>query len=534
MIIICHGSYLCDKLGWKMLNKELKERFKYKRRRGYGDMNYISTRGNFRKVKSAEAIRLGMVPTGGLFVPETIPVFDMEEINTMKDKSYQEISLEVLGKFLSDYSKEEIQVAIFTAYNKNSFPIDEVAPIVSLNDKLYILELWHGPTAAFKDMALQLMPQLLLRAMKKVDIDKKIVILVATSGDTGKAALEGFKDIEGIEIIVFYPAEGVSRIQEVQMTTTCGKNTNVVAVEGNFDDCQTAVKSIFADDNFNNLIEEKGYQFSSANSINWGRLVPQIVYYFSTYANLLKRKAIKLGEKINITVPTGNFGNILAAYYACRMGLSINKFICASNDNKVLTDFLNTGVYNVNREFKKTISPSMDILISSNLERFLFEITGHNAEKITQWYRDLKETGKFQIDSETHKKIKEIFFGDFTSEKEAYFSIDSIFSDYKYTIDPHTAVGVDVYQKYHKNSGDNTITVVNSTANPYKFPDAVLASLNGLKDGENEFENLKKLEEITDMEIHPALKNLNNKEIKHMRNCLSGNIKEEILDILNI
>lgn len=497
-------------------------------------MKYISTRGNFNKVEAAEAIRTGMVPTGGLFVPESIPEFNLEQINEMKDKSYQQITLNVIEKFLTDYSKEELEESISAAYCDYNFPVDEVAPIVKLSDNLYILELWHGPTAAFKDMALQLMPQLLVRAMKKLGTEKELVILVATSGDTGKAALEGFKDVEGVKIIVFYPAEGVSKIQEVQMTTTTGNNTSVVAVEGNFDDCQTGVKSIFADQDFNRLINQNSYQFSSANSINWGRLVPQIVYYFSTYAYLIKEKVIKIGDKINVSVPTGNFGNILAAYYAYRMGLPINKFICASNDNKVLTDFLANGVYDANRNFKRTMSPSMDILISSNLERFLFEITGHNSEKINNWYSDLKENGKFEIDKQTLSDIKSIFVGDFALEEEARLTINDVFTDYNYTLDPHTAVGVNVYQKYRQQRNDATITVVDSTANPYKFAEAVLESLSDIKCNTNEYQNLKKLQEITGLEIHRALINLDDKEVRHQRKCSSNQIREEILNILAI
>ncbi len=497
-------------------------------------MKYISTRGNYDKVEAAEAIRTGMVPTGGLFVPESIPEISLDKINDMKDKTYQEIALSVIEKFLTDYSKEELEESINAAYNENNFPVEEVAPIMKLRDNLYILELWHGPTAAFKDMALQLMPQLLVRAMKKLDTDKEVVILVATSGDTGKAALEGFKDVEGVKIIVFYPAEGVSKIQEVQMTTTTGNNTSVVAVEGNFDDCQTAVKSIFADQEFNKQINQNSYQFSSANSINWGRLVPQIVYYFSTYSYLLKEQLIKAGDKINVSVPTGNFGNILAAYYAYKMGLPINKFICASNDNKVLTDFLANGVYDANRDFKRTISPSMDILISSNLERFLFEITDHNSDKINKWYNDLKENGSFKVDEQTLRKMKSIFVGNYTTEKEARLTIADIFKEHKYAVDPHTAVGVDVYQKYYQQENDETITIVDSTANPYKFAEAVLDSISHTDDDNNQYENLNILQEITGMKIHRALQNLDDKEIRHKRKCSSDSIRKEILDILGI
>ncbi|MEJ6951092.1 threonine synthase [Natronospora cellulosivora (SeqCode)] len=495
-------------------------------------MKYISTRGNYKKVESAEAIRTGMVPKGGLFVPEEIPEFSQEDIEKMQRMNYQGIALKVLDAFLSDYTEEELKDCVSSAYNSSNFSAEDMVINKKLKDDLYVLELWHGPTAAFKDMALQLMPHLLVKAIEKVENDKEIIILVATSGDTGKAALEGFKDLEGIRIIVFYPDEGVSEIQKAQMITTEGENTEVVAVEGNFDDCQTAVKNIFADQSFNELIKEKGYQFSSANSINWGRLVPQIVYYFSSYATLLKEGAIKSGEKINITVPTGNFGNIFAAYYAYKMGLPVNKFLCASNDNKVLTDFLRTGAYDIDREFMKTTSPSMDILISSNLERFLFEITGQDAAKINQWYQDLKDKGRFEIDKETLEKINSIFIADYSSEKETKETIKEVFKEFDYTIDPHTAVGIKVYKKQKDNLGDH-ITIVDSTANPYKFAISVLEALSAnLKD--NEYENLKVLKEISGMSIHRGLQDLDKKEIRHDRKCHSNSIKEEIEDILGI
>ncbi|WP_018247968.1 threonine synthase [Orenia marismortui] len=497
-------------------------------------MKYISTRGNYEGVSAAEAIRLGMVPEGGLFVPETVPAFSQDEIYQMNELNYQEIAYQILEKFLTDYSQEELKEVIEAAYNENSFVDQDIAPVVKLDDNLYILELWHGPTAAFKDMALQILPHLLVKAINKSDSDKEVVILVATSGDTGKAALEGFKDVDGIKIIVFYPDDGVSKVQEAQMLTTEGDNTVVVSVEGNFDDCQSAVKEIFADKEFNNLINQNNYQFSSANSINWGRLVPQIIYYFSTYAYLLRDESISKGEKINISVPTGNFGNILAAYYASQMGLAVNKFICASNTNKVLTDFLNTGIYDINRDFHKTISPSMDILISSNLERFLFEMTGHDADKINQWYKDLKETGKFEVDEATRKKIQGLFVGEWTTEEETQDIITEVFKEYDYTLDTHTAVGVDSYQKYVEETRDNTITIIDSTANPYKFSKSVLEALEGDVAAENEFKILKKLNEVTGLEIHRGLKGLEEKEIRHNRNCNTTAIKAEVKDILGI
>lgn len=498
-------------------------------------MKYISTRGNHEKTDAAEVIRTGMVPDGGLFVPEAFPEFSEREIKAMAAKTYQEIAVLVMEKFLTDYSRDELERATALAYSEENFPADEPVPLAKLGDHTFLLELWHGPTAAFKDMALQLMPHLLTGAIKKIDLDREIVILVATSGDTGKAALEGFKDIPGIKIIVFYPAQGVSNIQERQMITTGGANTYVVAVNGNFDDCQTAVKSVFADRDFNMLLNQKSYQFSSANSINWGRLLPQIIYYFAAYTNLLRNEEIEYGEKVNIVVPTGNFGNILAAYYAYKMGLPVNKFICASNENKVLADFFNTGIYDIKREFKRTISPSMDILISSNFERLLFDMSGCDGRKIKKWYEeDLKEKGSFELDSETYKRIKELFTGDYALEDELYQEISDIYADYNYLLDPHTAVGVNVYRKYYEKTADNTRTIIASTASPYKFPEAVLKAIDKNADKYDEYEMIRRINQITGLEIHRALKDLEKKEIRHMNRCEAGQIREEIMALLKI
>ncbi|MCK8817217.1 threonine synthase [Natroniella sulfidigena] len=497
-------------------------------------MKYVSTRGNYQPVSAAEAIRLGMVPTGGLFVPEKIPTFSKEKLTELVGKSYQDIAQQILAEFLTDYTAKELEEVVNAAYNETNFATEEIAPYVKLDEQSYVLELWHGPTAAFKDMALQLMPHLLVKAIEKVDLDKEIVILVATSGDTGKAALEGFKDVEGIKIIVFYPAGGVSKVQEQQMVTTTGTNTSVVAVEGNFDDCQSSVKEIFGDQGFKELLEEHDYQFSSANSINWGRLVPQIIYYFASYASLVADGQLEVGEQINISVPTGNFGNILAAYYAYRMGLPVNKFICASNDNKVLTDFLQTGVYDSNRDFKRTISPSMDILISSNLERFLFEMTDHDAAKIEEWYQDLEQTGKFEIGQAVQEQIKELFVGEYATEEETVKTIKQIYESKDYVVDTHTAVGIKAYQKYLADYDDPTLTVIDSTANPYKFSAAVLEAVQGELETEDEFEILSQLEELTGLEIHRGLRDLEEKEVRHDRGCQTTEIKDEVKDILGL
>ena len=498
-------------------------------------MKYISTRGNYEAVSSARAIQLGMVPTGGLFVPEEIPELAREEIYQMQTDSYQEIAYQLLTNYLTDYTEEELKEVIANAYNQDNFAAEEIAPLVNLDEEEYILELWHGPTAAFKDMALQLMPYLLTKAVDKVDLDKEIVILVATSGDTGKAALEGFKDVSGVKIIVFYPDEGVSKIQERQMVTTGGNNTSVVAVEGNFDDCQNRVKEIFGDQEFKDQLDQAGYKFSSANSINWGRLVPQIVYYAAAYARLLKRGAVEPGEKINITVPTGNFGNILSAYYAYRMGLPVNKLVCASNDNKVLTDFLRTGVYDINREFKKTISPSMDILISSNLERFLFAVTDHDADKINRWYQQLQEEGRFEIDQQTKERIDNIFAGQYAAEEDCLTTIGSVFAEQEYLLDPHTAVGVNCYQQYKEESGEQLATVIASTANPYKFSPAVLSAITDRDTAaKDEFTILQELAAESGWEVHPALQGLKQEPIRHDYQAAQLEIKQKIEQILKL
>jgi len=497
-------------------------------------MEYMSTRGNYKQVNSAEAISLGMVPEGGLFVPAEIPKLNLKEITVRKNESYQKLAAWIFKKYLTDFSEDEIESAVKAAYNDQSFPEAEKTPLVKLDQNTYILELWHGPTAAFKDMALQILPHLLAESAKKLQIGNEIVILVATSGDTGKAALEGFKDVEGVKIIVFYPEAGVSRVQEDQMKTTGGKNTEVVSLKGNFDDCQNAVKEIFADKELKQRLQENNYQFSSANSINWGRLLPQIVYYFKAYLKLLQDKEIEAGEKINFTVPTGNFGNILAGYYAYRMGLPVNKFICASNDNKVLTDFLETGIYDINRDFKKTISPSMDILISSNLERFLFEMNGHDSGKINEWYQKLQTNKKFKIDGQTFTKIREMFSGKFSSEDEARKAIKKTYQNYNYLIDPHTAVGVDSLFKYRSETGDESKAVVDSTANPYKFSRAVLESLKDKEIKKDEYRIIEELEEMTAAKIHRGLAGLENMESKHQESCGQDGVKEKLEELLNL
>lgn len=497
---------------------------------------YISTRGNFSEVSASKAIKLGMVPTGGLFVPKKIPIFSTEEIVDMQGKTYQEIARWIISLFLNDFSAEEIRDCVHKAYNLNNFDLPEIAPLHSMGSDTYFLELWHGPTAAFKDIALQIMPYFLSLAMKKLDVNKEIVILVATSGDTGKAALEGFKNVPGIKIIVFYPYDGVSRVQELQMTTTDGSNTYVVAVRGNFDDCQNSVKEIFGDEAFNKILNEAGYELSSANSINWGRLLPQIVYYFWSYLQLLKQKKISQDEKINFVVPTGNFGNILAGWYAKKMGLPIHKLICASNENKVLTDFFRSGSYNRKRQFRQTSSPSMDILISSNLERFLFEITGHDSEKINRWMEDLNKTGQFEVDKVTKKYMDEIIDSDFAGEEETLSVIRDIYHDAGYLLDTHTAVGYKVYQKFLERTGNTSKTVITATASPFKFGRSVFEAIRGKSflEGKCEFEILQELSRLNNVPVHAGLLDLDKKPELHHIISEKNEIRSQVEKILGI
>lgn len=497
---------------------------------------YISTRGNFSRVSAAEAIRLGMAPGGGLFVPETIPALDQIKINGMAGQSYREVAQTVLELFLDDFAREEIEEIIRQSYHGTNFDHPDIAPLVKMDDKTFILELWHGPTAAFKDMALQIMPRLLTKSVEKTGAEEEVIIPVATSGDTGKAALEGFKNVPGVRIIVFYPYGGVSKAQELQMTTAEGDNVSVVAVRGNFDDCQTAVKELFVDPEFNQLLASRQMIFSSANSINWGRLLPQIIYYFWGYAQMVRQGEVSPGEKINVVVPTGNFGNILAGYYAYRMGLPVNKLICASNENKVLTDVINTGVYDRRRAFFKTASPSMDILISSNFERFLFEISGHDEDKITAWYDQLKEKGCFQVDEACVERWQHILMGGFASDSETRQEIKSAFDRTGYVLDTHTGVGVKVYGDYVRRTGDNTKTIIDATANPYKFSRSVLEAITGTDSParQDEFFVLQELHRVSGMPIHRALKNLDQKRVVHHRVIEKDGLRKTVKEILGL
>lgn len=472
-------------------------------------MNYISTRGNAPESGAAEVIAQGMVQRGGLFVPESIPQLDLE---LLKNLNYHQLAFQVLSPYLCGegkaYTEEELKDSIAAAYSAERFESDNPAPVKVLPDGPSVLELWHGPTAAFKDMALQILPHLLSGAVKKLGRKKEVVILVATSGDTGKAALEGFRDVPGTRVLVFYPKDGVSKVQELQMLTTSGSNTGVMGVDGNFDDCQTMVKNCFGDLFWNKKLSEGGFELSSANSINWGRLAPQIVYYFWGYFEMLRAGRIRLGDPIVAVVPTGNFGNILAAYYAREMGLPVTRLVCASNKNKVLSDFIATGEYDRRRDFHKTSSPSMDILISSNLERFLFEMTRHNAGKLSRWYDDLGRKGHFHVDDTTRQRIQSILSGGFATEEETMAEIKRVYDATGYVMDPHTAVGSHVYECYRKSSGDETPALLCSTASPFKFNPAVYSAITGQPAGDDELATAAKLSGAAKIEIHRALKDI--------------------------
>ena len=474
-------------------------------------MFYNSTRNSSVKVSSAEAITQGISAEGGLFVPESIPQLTLDEIKAIGDMKYADRAAYVFAKYLTDFTEAEIHYCTDNAYSTKNFETESIAEMAHLFDGTYMLELWHGPTCAFKDMALQILPYFLTTSAKKIKLDKKIVILVATSGDTGKAALEGFKDVEGTSILVFYPEDGVSPMQKRQMKTQEGSNVGVCAIKGNFDDCQNGVKDIFTNDDVKKALDEKGMVFSSANSINWGRLVPQVVYYISAYAELVKDGEITLGDKINIVVPTGNFGNILAAYYAKHMGVPVNKLICASNINNVLTDFINTGVYDRNRQFYATVSPSMDILISSNLERLLYLMTGKNDALIREWFGKLSSEGKYEVNAEVKAKLAEEFAADFCDDAQTKETIHSIYEKYSYTCDTHTAVAVKVYNDYKNATGDTTKAVIASTASPYKFSAAVLEALEGKVSNIDEYDKVDKIAELSDIPVPSALADLRNK-----------------------
>lgn len=497
-------------------------------------MLYTSTRDKSIKVESADAIAHGISEEGGLFIPVEIPKISKDDINELVGMDYIGRAKKILSLYLNDFSEDEIDYCVNGAYAKGKFSDEKIAPLHTLSDKAEILELWKGPTCAFKDMALQLLPYLLTVAAKKSAPDKKIVILVATSGDTGKAALEGFKDVPGTKILVFYPEDGVSPMQKLQMITQEGENVAVCAIEGNFDDAQNGVKAIFTDKEVAKKLDGMGMMFSSANSINWGRLVPQIVYYVSAYCDMLSKGKIKMGDEINVVVPTGNFGNILAAYYAKEMGVPIKKLICASNSNDVLTEFLKTGVYNRVRDFYTTISPSMDILISSNLERLLFLLSSMDDVKVNAWMKELKESGKYHVGDEVLSKIKAVFEAGCCNDEKTKATIAEVFEEKKYLCDTHTAVAVAVYEDYIAQSGDSTPTVIASTANPFKFSASVLDAVRpGMTEGMNEFDMVLGLHVETGADCPPQLANLKDKTPRFTGCCKKEDMEKVVFDMLS-
>lgn len=473
-------------------------------------IKYESTRGSKNTLSSAAAVIQGIAEDKGLYVPDHIPALPFE-IKDMQGKSYKEIAKAVIGAFFTDYTPEEMQHCIDGAYT-GKFEAEEIVPLVKAGDA-YFLELYHGRTAAFKDMALSILPYLLTTAMKKENEDKKVCILTATSGDTGKAALEAFADVPGTEIIVFFPDSGVSQVQERQMITQEGANTHVFAIKGNFDDAQTGVKKIFNDDAFAAKLAGYGCKLSSANSINIGRLIPQVAYYVYAYIKMVETGAVKDGEKINIVVPTGNFGNILAAYYASKMGIPVNKFICASNKNKVLTDFINTGTYSTDREFYLTNSPSMDILISSNLERLLYHLCGGNGEEVKAMMESLDKNKQYTVSDQIKEGMKE-FYGGSCSVEQTNEAIGKMYADNDYLMDTHTAVAYKVYEDYKAATGDDTPAVIASTASAYKFAESVANSI-GIDGDMNGFEYIDAVNEKTGVRVPKGLKNLDKKEIRH-------------------
>ena len=492
------------------------------------EIYYSSTRGKESHVTASQAILKGLADDGGLFMPDKIPSLD-RPLREFASMSYQETAYEVMKLFLTDFTEEELKSCISRAYD-SKFDTEEIAPLVKA-DGAYYLELFHGSTIAFKDMALSILPHLMIVSAKKNHAENTIVILTATSGDTGKAAMAGFADVEGTRIIVFYPKDGVSRVQELQMLTQKGANTSVVGISGNFDDAQSGVKKIFGDKEFAKELAGRGYQLSSANSINIGRLVPQVVYYVYAYAKLLENGEIENGEKINVTVPTGNFGNILAAYFAKQMGVPIDKLICASNDNKVLYDFFKTGVYDKNRPFILTSSPSMDILISSNLERLIYLSTGCDAEETKKRMEELSKDGKYSVTGEMRARMAD-FVGGYADQAANAAEIKRLYDETGYMIDTHTGVASCVYHNYVKETGDTKKTVIASTASPYKFSRSVMEAIFGSEEGKGEFELIDEMEKASGVKIPQAIEEIRKAEIRHNRQCNPEEMEKTVSEIL--
>ena len=491
---------------------------------------YKSTRDAEKTVTASQAILKGLADDGGLFVPVSIPKLPVS-LGELKEMTYQEIAYTVMKEFLTDFTEEELKSCIAKAYD-SKFDTEEIAPLAKV-EEAYYLELFHGATIAFKDMALSILPHLLTTSAKKNQVKNEIVILTATSGDTGKAALAGFADVEGTKIIVFYPRNGVSRVQELQMVTQKGDNTSVVAIHGNFDNAQSGVKAMFENKELEKELNEAGYQFSSANSINIGRLVPQVVYYVYAYAKLLQNEEIAEDEEINVVVPTGNFGNILAAYYAKNMGIPIAKLICASNENKVLYDFFQTGTYDRNREFVLTTSPSMDILISSNLERLIYKISGEDARKDTDLMTELKTKGSYAITGEMKANLADFAAG-YATEEQVAKTIHDIYEDTGYVMDTHTAVAATVYKAYREDSKDDRKTVIASTASPYKFAGSVMSAIDSKYKGQDDFKLIEELQKVSGTELPNAIKEIMNAEIRHNTECDVDQMEQTVKNILGV
>ena len=491
---------------------------------------YNSTRNSDKTVTASQAILKGLADDGGLFVPVSVPKLDVT-MDELKDMSYQETAYAVMKQFFTDFTEEELKHCINSAYD-SKFDTEVIAPLVKVGDT-YHLELFHGATIAFKDMALSILPHLMITSARKNQVKNDIVILTATSGDTGKAALAGFADVEGTSIIVFYPKNGVSKIQERQMVTQKGANTKVVGITGNFDDAQSGVKAMFNNKELAKVMDEHGYQFSSANSINIGRLVPQVVYYVYSYTRLLANGDIKAGEKVNFVVPTGNFGNILAAFYAKNMGVPVGKLICASNENKVLYDFFETGVYDKNRDFILTTSPSMDILISSNLERLIFKIAGENAKATADMMNSLATDGKYEVTDEMKAQLKD-FVGGWASEEECAAEIKRVYDKTGYVMDTHTAVASAVYHAYKEKTGDTAKTIIASTASPYKFGTSVMSAIDEKYKGMDDFALIDELEKVSGTKVPKAVEEIRSAPVLHDTVCETEDMQKTVEEILGL
>lgn len=495
-------------------------------------MYYVSTRNKEYRRTAAQAIAQGLSPDGGLMTPEVFPKLSQNALESMKEMSYQQRAVYVMNSYLDDFSASELTGYAAKAYGGGKFDVKEVAPVREVDGNTYCLELWHGPTCAFKDMALQMLPHLLSASLVKNQEEKTVCILVATSGDTGKAALEGFRDVDKTRILVFYPKDGVSAIQELQMNTQEGENVGVCSVVGNFDDAQTGVKKLFSDETLREQLAQRGYFLSSANSINWGRVLPQIVYYISAYCDLMRDGKIEKGAPINVCVPTGNFGNILAAFYAREMGVPIAKLICASNSNNVLTDFLRTGVYDRNRTFYNTLSPSMDILISSNLERLLYTLSGDDDKEVVRCMGELAASGRYEVSEGLKNKVAKLFAAGFCDDSRTKEVIGAMWKEKKYLIDPHTAVAFDVLDQYRKETGDDTPTVVVSTASPFKFCDSVLSAI-GVTALEQGTGLIDQLAQVSGVAAPAPLAALKGKEVRFDWNVTKDHMVDKVLEMLN-